>query len=112
MFSWIWFWGFSITQYGDDIKQHYSLLLYLHDWYREVLYNVFVKHQWQVPMFEYTLGYGGDVVSTFSYYGILDPFYLLAAIVPVKNQEFVFWGIMIIRLYLCGFFYSWFCLRK
>lgn len=112
MFSWIWFWGFSITNYGDDIKQHYSLLLYLHDWYREVLYNVFVKHQWQVPMFEYTLGYGGDVVSTFSYYGILDPFYLLAAIAPVKNQEFVFWGIMIIRLYLCGCFYSWFCLRK
>lgn len=110
--SWIWLHHFSFFKNSDDISQHYNVLLYLHDWYREVFYNIFVKHEFSMPMFEYTLGYGSDIITTFSYYGIADPFYLLAAVVPKVYIEFLFWGLIIIRLYLAGLFFSIFSIKK
>lgn len=110
--SWIWIFHFSLYKNGDDIVQHYRVLLYLHDWYREVFKNIFVKHILSIPMFEYTLGYGSDIISTFSYYGIADPFYILAAVTPKVYMEFLFWGLIVIRLYLAGLFFSLYALKK
>ncbi len=99
---WIWFYGFSITKGGDDIRQHYNVLVYLHDWYREIFSNLILKHKISIPMFEFSLGQGSDILTTFSYYGIGDPFYLLTAIVPKEGLEYLFWFLMVVRLYLSG----------
>ncbi|MCR5700809.1 MAG: YfhO family protein [Lachnospiraceae bacterium] len=103
---WIWYWGFALTQYGDDIGQHYMVLLYLHDWYREVVKTMFVEHSLNIPHFDLALGYGSDIYTTFSYYGIFDPFYVLSVFVDKSKMDYFFWFLMVLRLYLSGVNFS------
>lgn len=109
---WVWLGQSSLNSQGDDFRQHYNALLYIGRWYRQIVKNVLVNRKLEIPLYEWNLGYGSDIITTFSYYGIADPFYVLSAIVPAIYIEYLFWILIVLRSYCMGIFFSMYCLYK
>lgn len=71
--------GQSFIQYGDTLKQHYPFLVYYGRWLRQAARCVLTGAA--VPTWDFSIGYGADIITTLSYYGLGDPLDLLAAFV-------------------------------
>lgn len=91
---------------GDNINQHYTALTYIGKWYRQIIRNIFIHHDFNIPLYDFDLQYGADIISTFSHYGIGDPFNILSAVVPAKYTEYLFWFLMVLRTYVMGIAFS------
>ena len=74
----------------DGISQHYNALAYYGEYLRDILWNLFEKHSIIIPTYDFSIGYGADVLNTLHYYVIGDPLNLLAVFVPKEHTEFYF----------------------
>ena len=101
--------GQSFIQYGDTLKQHYPFLVYYGRWLRQAARCVLTGAA--VPTWDFSIGYGADIITTLSYYGLGDPLDLLAAFVPGRWTEQLLEGLIVLRLYLTGlaFWLEWYC---
>lgn len=98
-------------QVGDGLRQHYPAFVYFGRWGRKLLYNLFVNHQMVIPTWDFSIGYGTDIITTLHYYVLGDPLGLVALITPLSAAEYVFSALVLVRLYLAGLFFSCFCFR-
>lgn len=89
-------------QSGDGLLQHFNALSYYGQWLRTILHNLFVEHRLEVPLWDLSIGLGGDVLTTLSYYVLGDPLCLLSAFVPADKTEILYNFLVILRLYLAG----------
>ncbi len=103
--------GKSLIWEVDGLSQHYLALMYIGQWFRDILYNVFVEHTLSVPLWDFSIGAGGDVLTTFNYYGLGDPLCLLSVFVPEEYTVHLYNFLIILRLYLSGLFFSLFCFK-
>ena len=87
----------------DGLVQHYNALMYYGKYLRELLNNIFIQHKFVIPMWDFSMGYGADIISTLHYYVIGDPLNLLSVFVPAKYTEYLYEFLVILRLYLAGF---------
>ena len=92
--------GQSFIQYGDTLKQHYPFLVYYGRWLRQAARCVLTGAA--APTWDFSIGYGADIITTLSYYGLGDPLDLLAAFVPGRWTEQLLEGLIVLRLYLAG----------
>ena len=92
--------GQSFIQYGDTLKQHYPFLVYYGRWLRQAARCVLTGAA--VLTWDFSIGYGADIITTLSYYGLGDPLDLLAAFVPGRWTEQLLEGLIVLRLYLAG----------
>ena len=67
--SFIWFY--------DGNKQHFPALLYLRDYYLKVAGNLFSGH-FTLPMFDFSIGMGEDILTTLNFYGMGNPLTLFS----------------------------------
>ncbi len=81
-------------------------LAYVGEWLRTILSNLFVEHTLNIPMFDFSIGLGHDIVSTLHYYGLGDPLNALAVFFPPEYTEHLYGFLLVIRLYLAGLFFS------
>lgn len=95
----------------DGIKQHYAALVYLGRYYREVI-SGFLHGDFVLPMFDFSLGMGEDIITTLNFYGLGDPLTLLAAPMPDAGMEYLYDFLVIFRIYLAGLAFSYFCRKK
>ncbi len=95
----------------DGIKQHYAALCYLGNYYRETA-SRFLAGDFVLPMFDFSLGMGEDIITTLNFYGFGDPLTLLAAFVPEEKTEYLYDFLVIFRMYLAGLSFAWFCRQK
>lgn len=95
----------------DGIEQHYTAFLYMGRWIREICRNIFVEHNFIIPLWNHGMGYGADIPTTLAAY-IFDPFNYIAAIIPETWSEYVFDGIVAFKFYLCGLAYSIFAFYR
>ncbi len=96
---------------GDGVRQHYTAFVYFGRWGRELLYNLFVAHQLTIPTWDFSIGYGSDIITTLHYYVLGDPLNLVSLLTPTAAAEYVFSALVPVRLYLAGLFFSCFCFR-
>lgn len=101
--------GQSFIQYGDTLKQHYPFLVYYGRWLRQAARCVLTGAA--VPTWDFSIGYGADIITTLSYYGLGDPLDLLAAFVPGRWTEQLLEGLIVLRLYLAGLAFMAFSCR-
>ncbi len=94
--------GKSFVWHVDGYDQHVIALSYYGQWLRQILRSIFIEHTFTFPMWNFTIGYGGDVLTTFNYYVIGDPLNLLSVAVPTKFTEFLYAFLVLVRLYLAG----------
>ena len=90
----------SVNYVSDGMNQHYRSLLY----YSRYLKNVFLKRE--VPLWDFSLGEGADIIKTLHSDAVGDPLTFLSVSVPERfiPQYYVF--NTIIRIYLAGVFFS------
>lgn len=98
---------------NDGTTQHYPTLMYLGEYFRDIIKNI-LSGNFQIPMFDFNLGMGSDIIQTFNYYGLGDPLMLLSALVPVKQSLYLYNFLVVLRCYLAGlaFLYLCFYFRK
>ncbi|KIR02156.1 hypothetical protein P261_00970 [Lachnospiraceae bacterium TWA4] len=88
--------------YNDGLCQHYNAFVYYGQYLRKIFENLIFSHQLKVPQWEFGIGYGGDVITTLSYYVIGDPISFLSLFVPTKYSEFAYSILILFRIYLSG----------
>mgnify|MGYP002226681719 CR=1 FL=1 len=72
-----------------------------------IFYGIlFEKHSIIIPTYDFSIGYGADVLNTLHYYVIGDPLNLLAVFVPKEHTEILFHVLVILRIYLAGITFS------
>lgn len=95
----------------DGLSQHYLALIYMGHWLREIFSNFFIEHTFTIPFWDFSIGMGGDALTTFNYYGLGDPLCLLSAVFPEKYTVYLYNGLILLRLYLSGIFFSLYCFK-
>ncbi len=100
----------SMFTMADGIYQQYAYYLYIGKWIRKLFGNIFVRHVFEIPMWDMTIGMGSDSLITLSAvaYPLTDPFYWLSALIPYKVSEYFFDALIIFKLYLSGAAYAYF----
>lgn len=113
LYSWFFMNGKTFVMDGDGLSQHYNALVYYRSWLREILKNLFVEHRMKIPLWDLQIGYGSDILTTLHYYVLGDPLNLLSVFVPEVTWMDEFYSFLIIlRIYLAGLCFSWYCLER
>ncbi len=93
----------------DGLYQHYNSLVYYGKYLRSVIRTIFVEHSFSIPLWDMSIGYGSDIITTFSYYVLGDPLALLSVFVPAAKTEYLYSFLILLRLYLAGISFSCYC---
>lgn len=93
----------------DGLLQHYNALMYLGKWGREIIRGILQGHTLQIPLWDFSIGYGSDIISSLHYYAFGDPLNLLSILVPSKYTEYLYNFLVVFRLYLAGVSFSVYC---
>lgn len=94
---------------GDGIAQHYTALAYYGRYLRQVFSNIFIDHSFEIPMWDSSIGYGSDIITTLSYYVMGDPFSFLAVLCPEKYTEYLYELLIVLRIYFAGVSFIYYC---
>ncbi|MBR3224022.1 MAG: YfhO family protein [Atopobiaceae bacterium] len=91
----------------DGLGQYYPFFIYEGQWIRSIVGSLFSGQGLQVPLWEWCSGYGADIPTTFDVF--LDPLNLVSAITPPSLSEWVFQLLVLLRLYLSGLAFVFYC---
>lgn len=65
-----------------------------------------------MPMFDFNIGLGDDIIQTLNYCGFGDPIVALTTIFPIKYVDIIYSLGYILQVYLSGITFSLFCIYK
>ena len=99
----------SFIYEGDGLAQHFPVLTYYARILRQTIMGVFTGNGLQIPLWDFAIGQGADIITTLNYYGVGDPVVLLAVFFPLNKMESAYIFLIIVRLYLAGVTFSMFC---
>ncbi|WP_099222161.1 YfhO family protein [Listeria costaricensis] len=95
--------GKSFISVSDPYYQHVTAGYYLSDYVRTAISNFLDTGQLSLPMWDMSIGFGADILTTLNYYSFGDPLDILYAFFNPNHAEFVYNLLVFVRLYLCGF---------
>ncbi len=102
--------GRSLVWTPDGLMQHFNALVYYRRWLLQIIDTLMTQHQLIIPLWDSTIGFGSDIITTLHYYVIGDPLTLLSVFVPKESQMEGFYSFLIIlRIYLAGLAFSAYC---
>lgn len=91
-------WGIGAQ---DGMAQHLNAVIYWGQYIREFFGNLLEGHM-KLPMWDMSIGYGADVLTTLNYYAIGDPINLIYIFSNKYNAEYFYDFGLILRMYLVG----------
>ena len=105
------FWRYdkSMVWDCDGVYQHFNSFVYYGEYLRNILRNLWENHTLSVPMWDMSIGYGADILTTLNYYAIGDPLALLSVFARPEKAEYMYGFVILLRLYLAGFFFLMYC---
>ena len=109
VFSWFYLNEKTFVWRPDGLEQHYTALVYFGQYLRQIIRTFFETGAINVPMWDFNIGYGSDILTTLHYYAIGEPLALLSVFVPSAKTEILYGLLVILRLYLSGFAFSAYC---
>lgn len=102
--------GRSILWSVDGYEQYYPYFAFEGEWLRGIVSSLVGGHGLQIPAWQFSLGYGSDVLITID--SIFDPVNLLSVLAPVKYSEYLYQALIILRLWLAGVGFSLYALKR
>ncbi|MCR5526997.1 MAG: YfhO family protein [Lachnospiraceae bacterium] len=96
----------TIIWQQDGLKQHYNAILYYGKYLKQIFNTLITEHRLELPMWDHSIGYGSDIITTLHYYAIGDPLAALVGLVPEKYCQYFFSALYLLRLYLAGLAFS------
>lgn len=109
-FLWFVYYQKGFVWKKDGYSQHYIALVYYGEYIRGVMKNLFFNHHFELPLWDINIGYGSDIITTLHYYVVGDPLTLFSAFVPKAYTEYLYVGLVLLRIYLAGLSFSYFSL--
>lgn len=100
--------GKSFVWESDGFRQYYPALSYLGRYYRSIILSI-LHGSPCVPMVDYTIGQGEDIITTLANYGLGDPLTLFSTFVPSAYTEYLYDFLVALRLYLSGISFLLYC---
>lgn len=102
--------GKSMAHYTTDgFRQHFRALVYISNYFKEILNNIFVNKTFVIPQWDFAIGEGSDLLEALHYYSLGDPIDLLGIFVPT-NRMYLFYDFSIFfRMYVSGIGLSELC---
>lgn len=96
--------GSTFVLMVDGEAQHFPVMCYV----REYIRNLFTGKSLSLPMIDFSVGQGFDVIGTLNYYGFGDPLLLTTAFFPEHALEEMYAFIIFLHMYLAGIGFSCF----
>ncbi|HGF8160573.1 TPA: YfhO family protein [Enterococcus faecium] len=94
--------GKAPVELWDGQSQHFVSFVYFGEYIREIIKNILIDHNFSIPTYDFSIGYGQDILGTLHYYIIGDPFSLLAVFAKPKYAEFAFSLAIMLRIFFSG----------
>ena len=110
-FFWFKVYNKSFFRSFDGLDQHYLIFLYIGKWFRKVFKSIFIYHNFTIPMWDMSMGYGSDIFPTLGLY-FPDPFNWISAFIPSKYAEYGFNFSLFLKFYFTGIAFSYFGFHK
>lgn len=85
----------------DSTSQHFTAFVYYGKYLREIAKSV-LAGQLVIPQYNFSMGFGEDILATLHYYVIGDPLNLVSAVIPSKYATYGYTLLMVFRYYLAG----------
>ncbi len=103
------YYGKAMIEYHDALHQYYASFEYFSDYMQDIFRTLFTTGHLEIPLWDFNIGMGGDVLTSLNYYVIGDPLNLIAVFFKNEQLELVFQLLILFRLYLAGLAFSLFC---
>lgn len=94
----------SFSKMADGVAQHYAVLMWIRNTLRQFLHGNFA-----LPMVDFSVGQGFDVIGTLNYYGVGDPVNLLTVFFPDSTLDQMYMFLILFRMYLSGLTFAIYC---
>lgn len=105
VFYWVWAQNKTFIWVPDSSSQHFASFVYLGKYLRELARSLFSGH-FAIPQYNFSMGFGEDILTTLHYYVIGDPLNLLSVFVPSEYAPYAYSFLMILRYFLAGFAFT------
>lgn len=99
----------NINFVSDGMNQHYRAMLYYSQYIRSIIHNLFVDHSLVIPLWDFSIGEGADIINVLHSDAIGDPLTFLSFLVPERFMPAYYMFNTYIRVYLAGIFFSALC---
>lgn len=100
--------GISFIWKIDGYSQHFPTLVYLSHYYREIINNL-IQGNFSIPLYDFSVGTGENIIGVLNYYGLGDVLLLLTPFVKESNADFYYKFLILLRMFLSGLSFSYFC---
>ena len=67
--------------------------------YKFIIYKMCIRDRFVIPQWDFAIGEGSDVIGTFHYYVIGDPFTFLCFLFPAKYMYIFYEAMILLRIY-------------
>ena len=103
------YYGKTLIEYHDSLQQYYAAFQYFITYVHKVIRTFISTGQLHLPMWDFSIGMGGDILTALNYYVIGDPINFIGIFFKTNQLEIVYQLLIIFRIYLAGFFFIMFC---
>lgn len=92
----------------DAIDNNYPFFIAVGRWWRLLFKNIFIKHTFEIPMWDMSIGYGGDIITTLGngFNNFFNPLYIISALFPAERSETAFKIVLVLQIYFSGLAFS------
>lgn len=97
--------SFVYALYGDG-HICFNSFVYYGRWLRQIGLTILQEHRFSIPMWDMSVGYGSDILTTFNWMTIGDPLNLLSVFVSADSAEYLYCFLAVFRIYLAGVTFS------
>lgn len=101
--------GRSFIWDRDGLYQTYTTMVYFSEYWKEFFRNLWIKHEFILPMVDLRVGLGSDVMTTLNHYGFGDPLLIFSIPVSEAHMEQCYAFLAVLRYYLAGAAFSAYC---
>lgn len=113
LFIFIVVWGLRVQEktlllYGDSTNQYFPVMCYMRNYLIDFIKQL-LQGNFQPKYFDFSIGFGEDVIQSLNYYGFGDIFMLLTIFFPEQNMVECYSFLILLKVYISGiaFIYYW-----
>ena len=100
----------TFVSYADGFNQYLPVYIYTGRYLRHLPLAIYHTHQ--IPQFDFTIGFGDDIVGTLNYYGFGSIFNIFSTFVPAQYAYIGYSFTILLKLYLAGLSFSLFARNR
>lgn len=102
---------YSIVGPWDATNSYFPSMVYCGKYIKQLFIN-FSKLIFEIPLFDFSIGFGEDIITSLNWSGFGDPFMLIAGILPTEMSMEAYVVMTFCKLYFAGITYIIYCIGR